>query len=47
MNPQLQLMLQQAIEAFQGGNFERAATILRKDSFRSIPRICQPCISWA
>ncbi|QWD93031.1 tetratricopeptide repeat protein [Polynucleobacter asymbioticus] len=30
MNPQLQLMLQQAIEAFQGGNFERAATILQR-----------------
>jgi len=30
MNAQLPLMLQQAIEAFQGGNFERASTILQR-----------------
>jgi len=29
MNPQLQLMLQQAIQAFQGGNFDRAESILK------------------
>jgi tetratricopeptide (TPR) repeat protein len=28
MNPQLQIMLQQAIQAFQGGNFTRASSIL-------------------
>ncbi|MBT8520560.1 tetratricopeptide repeat protein [Polynucleobacter paneuropaeus] len=30
MNPQLPLMLQQAIEAFQGGNFERASALLQR-----------------
>lgn len=30
MNPQLQLMLQQAIQAFQGGNFESADLILKR-----------------
>jgi len=30
MNPQLQLMLQQAIQAFQGGNFDSADLILKK-----------------
>ena len=30
MNPQLQMMLQQAIQAFQGGNFDRADSILKK-----------------
>ena len=30
MNPQLQIMLQQAIQAFQGGNFDRADSILKK-----------------
>lgn len=30
MNPQLQIMLQQAIQAFQGGNFDRASSILIK-----------------
>ncbi len=30
MNPQLQVMLQQAIQAFQNGNFERADSILKK-----------------
>jgi len=30
MNPQLQLMLQQAIQAFQVGSFERADSILKK-----------------
>ena len=30
MNPQLQLMLQQAIQAFQGSHFDEANSILRK-----------------
>lgn len=30
MNPQLQLMLQQAIQAFQGGNFDGAESILKR-----------------
>lgn len=30
MNPQLQSMLQQAIQAFQGGNFDRADSILKR-----------------
>ncbi len=30
MNPQLQLMLQQAIQAFQGGNFDSADLILKR-----------------
>jgi predicted O-linked N-acetylglucosamine transferase (SPINDLY family) len=30
MNPQLQLMLQQAIQAFQGGNFDSADSILKR-----------------
>jgi len=30
MNPELQLMLQQAIQAFQGGNFDSADLILKK-----------------
>lgn len=30
MNPQFQIMLQQAIQAFQNGNYERAASILIK-----------------
>lgn len=29
MNPQQQLMLQQAIQDFQGGNFDNAALILK------------------
>ena len=30
MNPQLQLMLQQAIQAFQGGDFDSADLVLRR-----------------
>jgi hypothetical protein len=30
MNPQLQIMLQQGIQAFQNGNFDGAASILKR-----------------
>lgn len=42
MNPQLQLMLQQAIQAFQGQNFERADSILSriiKEAPKNLPAL--------